>query len=182
MKTLRLSAGALTLVAMATLAGCSATSAKSPDVQDSIQKSLEQASLKDVTVSQDRDKGVITLGGEVATDADKSQADSIAKSFAGTQVVADQIAVVPVGIEKEAKTVNSDLDAGIESNLDAALIQNTLHKAVKYEVKNGVVTLSGEVNSDSKRARAEAVATAVPNVQQVVNDLQVKDQKASSSQ
>jgi osmotically-inducible protein OsmY len=53
---------------------------------------------------------------------------------------------------------------------------------VKYEVKSGVVTLSGEVNSDSKRARAETIATGVPNVQQVVNDLQVKDQKASSSQ
>jgi osmotically-inducible protein OsmY len=49
-------------------------------------------------------------------------------------------------------------------------------------VKNGVVTLSGEVNSESKRARAETVATQVPNVQQVVNDLQVKDQKASSSE
>jgi osmotically-inducible protein OsmY len=42
--------------------------------------------------------------------------------------------------------------------------------------------LTGEVNSQNKRARAETVATRVPNVQQVVNDLQVKDQKASSSQ
>jgi hyperosmotically inducible protein len=182
MKTFGWSVAAVTLIALGTLAGCSATAAKSPDVQDSIQKSLDQASLKDVTVSQDRNKGVITLGGEVATDADKSQADSIAKSIAGSQVVADQIAVVPVGIEKEAKTVNSDLDTGIENNLDAALIQDRLHKTVKYEVKNGVVTLSGEVNSESKRARAETVATGVPNVQQVVNDLQVKDQKASSSQ
>jgi hypothetical protein len=38
------------------------------------------------------------------------------------------------------------------------------------------------VNSDSKRACAEAVAIGVPNVQQVVNDLQIKNQKASSSQ
>ncbi len=182
MKKFRLSVSTLALIALGTVAGCSSTAAKSPDVQDTIQKSLQAASLKDVTVSQDRDKGVITLGGDVATDADKSQADSIAKSFAGSQVVADQIAVVPVGIEKEAKTVNSDLDTGIESNLDAALIQSRLHKSVKYEVKNGVVTLSGEVNSENKRARAETVATAVPNVQQVVNDLQVKDQKASSSE
>jgi osmotically-inducible protein OsmY len=49
-------------------------------------------------------------------------------------------------------------------------------------VKNGVVTLTGEVNSEDKRARAEKVATEVPNVTQVVNDLQVKNQKASSSQ
>ena len=49
-------------------------------------------------------------------------------------------------------------------------------------MKSGVVTLTGEVNSENKRARAEKVATGVPNVRQVVNDLQVKDQKASSSQ
>jgi osmotically-inducible protein OsmY len=37
------------------------------------------------------------------------------------------------------------------------------------------------VNSQSKRNNAEKVATSVPNVKQVVNDLQVKNQKASSS-
>ena len=77
--------------------------------------------------------------------------------------------------------MNSDLDGGIEKNLDAALIQNKLHSRVSYAVKNGVVTLTGEVNSQSKRAGAEQIASSVPNVQQVVNELQVKDQKASSS-
>ena len=76
----------------------------------------------------------------------------------------------------------SDLDKGIEKNLDAALIQNKMHDDVKFAVKNGVVTLTGEVNSQNKRARAESVAVHVPYVQQVVNDVQVKDQKASSSQ
>jgi hyperosmotically inducible protein len=172
----------LTLLAIGTLAGCSGTPRKSPDVSDSLRKSLDQAGFKDVSVSQDRDKGIVTLGGQVASEGDKSQAESIAKSIAGAQVVADQIAVIPVGAEKEAKAVNSDLDAGIEKNLDAALIRNRMHDSVKYEVKNGVVTLTGEVNSQSKRDRAEKVATGVPNVKQVVNDLQVKNQKATSSQ
>ena len=77
--------------------------------------------------------------------------------------------------------MNSDLDQGIGKNLDAALIQNKMHDNVKYQVKSGVVTLSGEVNSENKRTRAEKLATGVPNVQQVVNDIQVKNQKASSS-
>jgi hyperosmotically inducible protein len=180
MKTLKLSVTVLALLAVGSLAGCSGTAA-SPDVSDSIRKSLDQAGFKNVSVSQDRDKGIVTLGGQVASENDKSQAESLAKSIAGAQVVADQIAVIPVGAEKEAKAVNSDLDEGIEKNLDAALIQNKLHKNVKYEVKSGVVTLTGEVNSQSKRDHAERVATNVPNVRQVVNDLQVKDQKASSS-
>ena len=152
MKKLRLSVAMLTLLAAGILAGCSGTVAKSPDVSDSIRKSLDQAGLKDVSVSQDRDKGIVTLGGQVASDSDKMQAETLAKSLAGAQVVADQIAVIPPGLEKEAKAVNSDLDEGIEKNLDAALIQNKLHESVKYEVKSGVVTLTGEVNSENKRA------------------------------
>ena len=155
---------------------------KSPDVSDSIRKALDQAGLKDVSVSEDRDKGIVTLGGQVASDDQKAQAESLAKSFAGTEVVADQIAVIPAGAEKEAKAMNSDLDQGIEKNLDAALIQNKMHHDVKYSVKSGVVTLTGEVNSQDKRTLAEKVATGVPNVQQVVNNLQVRNQKASSSQ
>jgi osmotically-inducible protein OsmY len=117
----------------------------------------------------------------VATEDAKAQAESIAKSIATGQVVADQIAVTPPGAEAEAKAVNSDLDAAIGKNLDAALMQNKLRKGVEYDVKNGVVTLTGEVNSESKRARVEKVASSVPNVQQVVNELQVKGQKATST-
>jgi hyperosmotically inducible protein len=170
------------LLAIGIMVACSAVPTKSPDVSDSIRKSLDQAGLKSVSVSQDRDKGIVTLGGQVGSDNEKAQAESVAKSLAGTQVVADQIAVIPAGGEKDAKVVNSDLDKGIEQNLDAALIQNKLHEHVKYEVKSGVVTLTGEVNSEAKRTLAEKVATGVPNVQQVVNDLQVKNQKATSSQ
>src|SRR6202140_4996406 len=171
MKTLRLLVSLVTLLTVGTLAGCSGTT-KSPDVSDTIRKSLDQAGLKDVSVSQDRDKGVVTLGGHVPSDGEKSQAESIAKSIAGGQVVSNQIGVIPPAAESEAKTVNSDLDKGIEKNLDAALIQRRLNKSVKYDVKSGVVTLTGEVNSQSRRAQGEKVAPAVPNGQQVVNERQ----------
>jgi hyperosmotically inducible protein len=171
----------LALCAAGIMAACSTTSTKSPDVSDVIRKSLDQSGFKDVSVSEDRDKGVVTLGGQVASANAKADAESLAKSLAGTQVVADQIAVIPVGGEKDAKAVNSDLDKGIEQNLDAALIQNKMHDSVAYAVKSGVVTLSGEVNSEDKRTQAGKLAGGVPNVQQVVNDLQVKNQKASSS-
>jgi hyperosmotically inducible protein len=93
MKKLRLSVAMLTLLAVGTLAGCSGTAA-SPDVSNSIRKSLDQAGFKDVSVSLDRAKGIVTLGGQVASESDKSHAESLAKSFAGAQVVADQIAVI----------------------------------------------------------------------------------------
>jgi hyperosmotically inducible periplasmic protein len=181
MKTIKLFFTVLALLVTGILTGCTTTTAKSPDVSDNIRKSLDQAGFKNVSVTQDRDKGIVTLGGQVASESAKLDAESLAKTLAGAQVVADQIAVIPEGGEKDARAVNSDLDKGIEQNLDAALIQNKMHDTVKYDVKSGVVTLSGEVNSEDKRTFAEKVATGVPNVQQVVNDLQVKNQKASSS-
>lgn len=169
------------LVVAGTLAGCSSGPAKSADVSDGVRKSLDQAGFKYVTVSQDRGKGVLTLGGHVATEGDKAQAESLARTIAAGQVVAVEIAVLPVGAEKDARTINSDVDSGIEKNLDAALIANSLHKVVKYTVKNSVVTLTGEVTSAGLRSTAENVAAGVPYVKQVVNTLQIKDQKATST-
>jgi osmotically-inducible protein OsmY len=163
------------------MAGCSSESTKSPDVADSIHKALDQAGLKDVSVKQDRDKGVVTLGGHVAVDADKARADSIAKSIAGSQVVANEVIVTPPGAESTAKTVNSDLDKGIDKDVDAALVQNRLKKGITYDVKNGVVTLKGDVNSDARRSQVESVTASVPNVRQVVNEIQVKNRKATAS-
>src|SRR5512140_1023514 len=106
MKTFKLWLSFLAVVIVGTLLGCSTTPTKSPDVNDKIRISLDQAGFKDVSTTQDRDKGVVTLGGHVASDGDKAQAESIARSIAGPQVVSNQIAVIPLGIESEAKTVN----------------------------------------------------------------------------
>ena len=161
--------------------GCTNHSTKAPDVTASIRQALDQAGLKDVSVSQDRDKNLITLTGKVANDNDKMQAESIARSIAGTQVVSNQISVRPPGQESTAKKVESDLDKGIEKNLDAVLVQHRLAKDVRNDVNNGVVTLKGSVRSQSQRATVEKLAAQVPNVKQVVNELEVKNQKATSS-
>jgi hyperosmotically inducible protein len=112
MKWLKRSFAIVTLVAVGAVAGCAATAEKSPDVSGSIRTALDQAGLETVSVGQDRDKGIVTLGGQVASEGDKAQAETLARSLAGVQVVAVQIAVVPVGGESDAKAVNADLDAG----------------------------------------------------------------------
>ena len=170
----------LVILAMTFAFACT-NKAKAPDVSSSIRQALDQAGLRDVSVSQDRDKNVVTLTGNVATDNERTQAESIARSIAGTQVVANEIGVRPAGDESTAKKVDSELDKGIDKNLEAALVQRKLDHDVKYDVKNGVVTLKGNVTSQSQRAAVEKVAAQVPNVQQVVNELEVKDQKATST-
>ena len=63
--------------------GCTRTSTKSPDVAGAVRQSLDQSGLKDVSVRDDRDNGVVTLGGHVASEDAKRQAESIARTFAG---------------------------------------------------------------------------------------------------
>ncbi len=182
MRSLKSTFTLMSVLLVGSWAGCSNNPPKSPDVTDNVRRSLDRSGYKDVSVSQDRDKGVVTLGGTVATESDKAQAESLAKSAAAGQVVANQIAVRPPGDEGAAKTVDADLDKAIDKNLDAALVKRKLDKGVKYDVKNAVVTLKGEVNSQARRASIEQVAKGVPNVKQVVNEIEIRNQKATSTQ
>jgi osmotically-inducible protein OsmY len=117
MMRIRSLASVLTL-SILVAAGCAHEQTKSPDVAGDVRNALDQSGLRDVHVSQDRDKAVVTLTGDVRSGDAKSQAESIAKSIAAGQVVSDEIAVVPPG-DNDVKTVNADLDKGIEKNLDA---------------------------------------------------------------
>lgn len=172
--------GLSAILAMALTLGCSNQS-KAPDVTNDVRHALDQAGLTDVKVNQDRDKGVVTLSGNVPSDDDKARAESVAKSAAGSQVIADEIGVRPKGDEGTAKKVESDLDSGIDKNLDAMLVQHDLKSDVRYDVNNGVVTLKGDVPSQRQRDSVQKLAQQVPNVKQVVNELEVKHQKATSS-
>lgn len=168
----------ITSLAIAGMIGCASN--KAPDVAGNVRTSLKQAGLSDVSVSQDRDRGVVTLGGNVKDEADKAKAEQIARPLIAGQVLADQIAVLPAGQESTAKSINSDTDKGIEANLDAAFTQANL-KGVHHSTKNGVVTLKGDLPTQTQRTEAERTAATVPNVQQVVNEIDVKQQRATTT-
>jgi osmotically-inducible protein OsmY len=180
-KPFRALASAFLAVIFVTFAGCGQQQAKAPDVKDTVKQGLQQAGLRDVSVDQDRDKGVVTLTGTVGNDADKSQAESIARAAASGQVISNQIAVRPPGEESRAKDVQSDTDKAIEKNVSAVLTKHKWDHDIKCDVKQGVVTLKGKVNSQSQRTMVEKVVAATPNVTQVVNELEVKNQKATST-
>lgn len=167
-------------MALAITLACTNNS-KAPDVTDNVRHALDSAGFTDVHVRQDRDKNVVTLSGNVRTEDDKGRAESIARSQAGSAVVADEIAVRPKDDEGTAKKVDSDLDAGIDKNLEAMLLEHKMNRAVHYDVNNGVVTLKGTVTSQGQRSDVEKLAQQVPSVKQVVNELEVKNQRATST-
>jgi hyperosmotically inducible periplasmic protein len=143
--------------------------------KDSVKKALEQADLKDVTVSEDSAKNTITLSGTLHSDDAKSRAGSIAQANAGPRIVANEVGVEPVGNEGQSKKEQSNLDNAIESNYKASLTSRGLDKQrISCNAKNGVLTLKGSVKTPSDRKAAEELAQNVPNVQQVVNEIQVR--------
>jgi osmotically-inducible protein OsmY len=143
--------------------------------KDVVQRSLEQANLKEVTVDEDRDKNTITLGGKVHFVAAKDQAAQVAQAVAGHRVIVNQISIEPPGVGSQARSIEANVDSGIESNYQAALIANGFaQQNIRYRAKNGVLTLKGKVNDAQQRQEAEQIAQTVPNVGQVVNQIQIR--------
>lgn len=147
----------------------------SDSYKDSVKKALEQADLTDVTVTEDKDKNTITLGGKVHSENAKQQAGQVAQSAAGNRVIANEVLVEAAGQESESKKIQSNLDSGIEKNFKAAIQAKGLDRQhIRADAKNGVLTLKGSVNNSQLKQEAQQIAQSIPNVEQVLNQLQVQ--------
>lgn len=153
-----------------------------PDEKSAVTNSLSSNNLGNVSVSQDRDKGVMTLTGNVDSADMKNQAETLAKQAAPDYTVADEIGVRPPAVAN-AGSVASDLDNAIEDNFKASIKAhaNLDDQSIQGSAKNGTLVLKGTVKTSQQRKEAETLARKVPNVQQVVNELEVKPSKHSTS-
>jgi hyperosmotically inducible periplasmic protein len=144
------------------------------DINDHISKSLDSAGYKDVKVDVNRDKQLVTLSGDVKSDQDKQRAEQIAKESAGGFVVSNEIGVRPENAKSDAKTIDSNMDQAIEHDFKAEIVANRLDSQhIRYEAKNGVLTLKGKVKNAEVRDKVEGLAAKVPNVRQVVNEIDI---------
>jgi hyperosmotically inducible protein len=165
----------LTLCTVLMLLGCNQTH---PDEKDAVNNALTANNLGVVSVSQDRDKGVMTLTGDVETADKKQQAETIAKQAAPDYTILNQVGVRPIGMESQAKSVDSDLDSGIEDNFKAAIKAHKRldEQSISCSAKNGTLTLTGSVNTASEKKEAGQLAKKVPNVKELVNEIEVKSE------
>lgn len=173
---------AAAFVCLFLLTGCN--KAQHPDVKDAVDQAMTRNDLGVVKVSQDRDKGVLTLTGDVDSNAKKMQAEEVAKQAAPEYVVANELAVrPPTADNSQKKAVDSSLDNGIEDNFKAALKahKNLDDQSIHYNAKNGTLVLKGSVKTAQQKREAMTLAKNVPNVKEVVNELEVKPDKHSTA-
>lgn len=170
------------LLTLFVLAGCNQTT-KHRDMKDAVDTAMTRNNLGVVKVSQDRDKGVLTLSGDVETADQKAQAENVAAEAAPGYAISNELGVRPIGAESQAKAVDSNLDDGIESNFKAAIKahQNLDDQSISYSAKNRTLVLKGSVKTSVQKNEAQKLAQGIPNVKQVVNEIEVKPDKDSTS-
>jgi hyperosmotically inducible periplasmic protein len=124
----------------------------------------------------------MTLSGNLPSDDMKTQSENLAKQAAPDYRIDDEIGVRPPDIAN-AGAIASDLDKAIEDNFKASIKahENLNDQSINGSAKNGTLVLKGSVKMTTQKKEAGQLAKKVPNVQQVVNELEVKPSKHSAS-
>jgi osmotically-inducible protein OsmY len=123
------------------------------------------ASKIGVTATED---GVITLVGTVNSYTEKLAAEEAAKRVFGVRAVANNIEVVIPGSLRR-----SDTDIA-EAAVNALKARATPLDNIKVTVKNGWVTLEGEVDYYYQKQDAEKAISALAGVKGVTNNIRVR--------
>jgi osmotically-inducible protein OsmY len=122
-----------------------------------------------VTVSS----GVVTLAGFVRSYTEKYEAEAAAKRVAGVVDVVDDLEVRLPGIdERPDPEIARDAIARIKSELPFSW------EKIRVVVKNGWLTLEGEVEWNYQRQRAEEAVRRVRGIKGVTNLIEVKPRVA----
>jgi len=112
----------------------------------------------------------VTLTGYVPTYSAERAAVRAAERVYGVQSVANEIEVRPAGVDSHD---DSSISAAIEQRFRwSVLVPDT----VKAEVRNGFVTLRGDVDWYYQRQEAETVVRDLKGVKGVANEIVVKPQ------
>ena len=119
----------------------------------------------------DVNRGEVKLSGFVDSANDKSRAVEITKGVDGVKSVQNDIAV------GESSTAGEVIDDSVlTAKVKTALIADSDTKAhqINVETKDGIVQLSGFVDSSGAKSAATTVAKSVTGVKDVKNELSVK--------
>jgi len=140
----------LTFIAASTLSillfSCGA---KDADVQSAVETALKANSdLSGVSASVK--DGVVTLSGETKSEANKAQAEEIAKSVKGVKNVINNSTVAAPPPPPEPPVVVIATDDALTKAVSEVIKD---FKGVKAEVKDGVIKLTGEL----ERARVQTL-------------------------
>jgi hyperosmotically inducible protein len=127
------------------------------------------------SVNVETSKGMVSLRGKVATEAEKKAAEEIARGIEGVQGVRNELQVVPGSAKKVVEAKDDDITKHVKDRFKA----DPNLKSVDVRTDNGVVTLQGKLPSILDSARASQKAREIPGVRSVRNDTTYDSPKVS---
>lgn len=172
---------AILLIAAASLAACTATRTQKTageQIDDTVLTGKVKAALVEDPATKARQidvetfRGTVQLNGYVDSADAKSAATRVASSVKGVQKVDNNLS-----IQETTRTAGEAIDDSmVTAKVKAALIADPTVKAheVNVETREGVVQLSGFVDSNEAKTAAGDVAQRTSGVKDVKNELQVK--------
>ncbi|MDF3829185.1 MULTISPECIES: molecular chaperone OsmY [unclassified Pseudocitrobacter] len=131
---------------------------------------VDHDAIKSTDISVKTDNKVVTLSGTVDNQSQSDQATSLAKGVEGVSSVDNKLTIR----EGKADSMKGYAgDAATTSEVKAKLLADDIvpSRKVKVETTDGVVTLTGTVESKAQVERAESIAKAIDGVKSVENDL-----------
>ncbi|EIQ78024.1 molecular chaperone OsmY [Citrobacter youngae] len=134
---------------------------------------VDHESIKSTDISVKTDQKVVTLSGFVESQAQAEEAVKVAKGVEGVTSVSDKLHVRD---SKNTSVKGYAGDTAITSEVKAKLLADDIvpSRKVKVETTDGVVQLSGTVDSQAQSERAESIAKAIDGVKSVKNDLKTQ--------
>jgi len=111
--------------------------------------------------------GAVSLRGKVDSDDAKAAAASVAQAVEGVKSVRNDLQVVPPADRK----VIDFSDKNITRQVKARLSKDAQLKKIEVRTDGGAVILTGGVASVGASARASELASGVPGVRMVTNEL-----------
>ncbi|VYU42370.1 molecular chaperone OsmY [Metakosakonia massiliensis] len=136
---------------------------------------VDHENIKSTDISVKTEKKVVTLSGFVESQTQAEEAVKVAKGVEGVSSVSDKLHVRDnKGNDNSVKGYAGD--TATTSEIKAKLLADDIvpSRKVKVETTDGVVQLSGTVDSQAQIERAESIAKAVDGVKSVKNDLKTK--------
>ena len=130
-------------------------------------KLASDPALASVTVTAS--SGVVTLAGTVNKDADKSNAEQLAKSVEGVKSVTNNLTVKPPVINATPPPVSEDTK--LKTDVSAALAKYGI-TGVTVSVSGGEVTLTGDIPRAKLQDAMKAANESHPK--KVVNKMNIK--------
>ncbi|HAU5636389.1 molecular chaperone OsmY [Citrobacter amalonaticus] len=134
---------------------------------------VDHESIKSTDISVKTEQKVVTLSGFVESQAQAEAAVTVAKGVEGVNSVSDKLHVRD---SKSDSVKGYAGDTATTSEIKAKLLADDIvpSRKVKVETTDGVVQLSGTVDSQAQIERAESIAKAVDGVKSVKNDLKAQ--------